>query len=74
MIDLRIKSGDLLQYDESEDKVLLNGKPTKDWSPVFIPNGQEEPTFFGFSDNNKKKCYSIYGTVSDIHDEDSITL
>jgi hypothetical protein len=72
MIDLRIKSGELLQYDETEDKVYLNGKVTGSWSPVFVPNGQEEPTFFGFTDN--KKCYSIYGTVSDISNEDSITL
>jgi len=74
MIELTIKSGELLQYNESEDKVYVNGKESKEWSPTFIPNGNDEPTFFGFTNKTQKKCYNIYGVVSNIHDEDSITL
>jgi hypothetical protein len=74
MIDLRIKSGELLQYNESEDKVYVDGKETKEWSPTFVPNGNDEPSFFGFVNHKQKKCYDIYGGITNIHDEYSITL
>lgn len=74
MIDLRLKNGTLLQYDEAADRVLVDGKVTNDWLPSFIPNGNDEPDFFGFVSKKENKCYNIYGGISNITEEDSIKL
>lgn len=69
MIELKTKKGVLLQYDEGKDVVLVDGKQNPDWHPSFIEGGLDDPEFFGFIDLKSKKCYDIYGGVSDVIDE-----
>lgn len=74
MIELKLKDGRLLQYNEDSGAVMVEGKEDKDWHPAFLQCGSDEPDFFGFIDLKHKKCYDIYGNISDIKDEDDIKL
>lgn len=74
MAELKLKNGQVLRYDEITDKVTLDGKLTTTYEASFIPNGNDEPTFFGFVHKLQHKCYDIYGGVHDIVDEDKIKL
>ena len=76
MIELKIKNGLKLQYDEKNCEILVNGKLDKNWKPVFIPppEGRDEPDFYGFSDIKAKKLYIPDGEVINITDEDDIDI
>lgn len=74
MIDLEINDGLTLSYDEKKDKVLVNGKPDKNWTPVFARSGDDEPDFYGFHDNKNKKVYNLNGVVTDIVNEKDIKI
>lgn len=74
MITLKTKNGLTLEYDQEKEIVLVNGKPNKNWKPSFIPSGEDEPDFFGWVDMTYHKLYDVYGNVSNVVDEDSITL
>lgn len=74
MIELSLKDGTKLEYDDVNDVVKVNGKVDKNWHGSFIENGKDDPTFFGFTDTKTKKCYDIYGGISNISTEDSIKL
>lgn len=60
-------------YDDQKDKVYENGNLTYEFKPVFIPNGEDEPSFFGFKDMGNT-VYDIYGNQSEITDADKIKL
>ena len=74
MIDLEIKSGVILTYDEDKDRVLVNGKPDRNWKPVFIPSGEDVPDFFGFHDLRTDKVYDVRGDVTNVVDVDDIRI
>lgn len=74
MVKLVLKNGKELSYDEVEDKVYVDGRPNVSWTPAFIPNGDDEPTFFGFVNKAEGKCYDIFGGVSKISNEDDLKL
>lgn len=76
MIELVIKGGKKIQYDDTTDTIYVNGvkDANKSWSPSYIPNGDDEPTFFGFVDKIHGICYDVYGHESKITDEDKIKL
>lgn len=73
MNTVTLRNGDILKYDIDKDKVTLNGKDTLNWEPAFVQSGKSSD-FFGFLNKNEKKIYDIYNNVSDIVDEDSISL
>lgn len=74
MINLKLKNGKELSYSEEEDKVYLDGKYDKDWVAAFVPNGDDEPSFFGFTNLKEGKCYDIFGGVSNVIQEDNLKL
>jgi len=74
MIELKIKTGVKLQYDEGNDVVLVDGKRNRDWEPVFILSGDDEPDFYGFGNIKNKKLYSLSGGIINVKDKKDINL
>lgn len=74
MIELKLKTGASLTYDEEKGVVLVDGKPNRDWKPAFVPSGEDEPDFFGFINTLQGKLYDVYGNISNVSREDNITL
>jgi len=74
MIELKINDKVILSYDEEVNKVLLNNKVTKDYKAVFIPNGDDEPDFFGFLNLRTNQVHDIYGNKSKISTDKDIKL
>jgi hypothetical protein len=74
MANLVLKDGTKLQCDLISDKVTVNGKEDKNWSPAFVPSDTDEPDFFGFVNLKSGVCYDIYGGVHPITDEKKIKI
>jgi hypothetical protein len=74
MIELIIKNGLTLSYDEKNEIILVNGKASKDWIPVFIPSGDNDFEFFGFKNRPNNKLYDINGNEIKLTNEDNIKL
>lgn len=64
----------VVTYDESNNTVYEDGRPSGKYKPTFIPNGDNEPDFFGVVDTTSNKVYSINGKTLPIANEDDITL
>jgi len=63
-----------LSYDSKKDVVLRNEVEDPNYSPVFVPNGDNSPDFFGYLDKKTNKVHDIYHGVSNIVDENKISL
>ena len=74
MTELKIKNGLTLSYDDEDKVVLVDGKPSKDWKPVFIPSGDDVPDFYGFLSSKNQILYDIHGEELKITDDNDIKL
>ena len=41
----------LVEYNDATGDITANGKKTDRFKPTFIPNGSDEPDFFGIVDS-----------------------
>lgn len=73
MISLIIKKVELT-YNLETNTILADGKPTSEWVPVFIPNKDSDPDFFGFLNKKENKVYDIYKHTSVIVKDSDITI
>lgn len=64
----------LVEYNDSTGDTTANGKKTDRFKPMFIPNGNEEPDFFGVVDLRTSITYDIFGNKSKISQESQIKI
>lgn len=72
---VKYKSTELF-YDEVDGSVYVNGnKDTSGlFSPSFIDNGDDKPTFIGFIDNNTRTFISLTGKSLGIIESDKVEI
>lgn len=63
-----------VDYIEASGKVMENGVESKRFKPSFIPNGDNDPDFFGFVDTKTNLHYDTKGHVNKISSESEIKL
>lgn len=64
----------LVEYNDATGDITANGKKTDRFKPTFIPNGSDEPDFFGIVDSRTYTSYDIFGNKSKISQESQIKI
>lgn len=63
-----------LSFDEKRNTVLRNEVDDTNYLPVYVPNGDSIPDFFGYLSIATNKVYDIHQGISDIVDESKIKI